>query len=411
MTTSGDTQSEMTCDNNKQKINYKSQQLKQYYQDKNSVLVGLNDSQGVDTGLLFRKGILEYVRDMLVNSKDEMAVFNAFSLMFNKTEHIDYLLDANLSLAEVKHLQIEGMVCALSKFFHTDLQLPKVFGDLGKIGYISKTLYKTQEGDYKLCLSDTLIKSEEPIVIYSSGANDLMREGWCNPFNIGKAYQNREQDPTYYYALKQFQNPNTIKRVIDRVEHNFEHILTLNDKTDICALGLYLPNTMNQEGMEVFEEAIKEYNAQLQVLCQKYHNSYIATDLIGNKLSKDRSNFHASYSIQQLLAEQVIEKLYQKKTQLQENVIFTPVNNEHSDTTGLLEFFLKFYDDIINLNKELDKQFEYAIDIETLDKIYKTEQMDMYSKREFDIYGYKTKELQSQQEVVFKAWQKSIKRK
>ena len=94
-----------------------SKYLVNYYKDKNTAIIGLNDSQGVDTGLLFRKGVLELVRDMLVSSKNDLDTFNAFSLMFNKTEHIDYFLDCNLTLEDIKNSQVEGAVSALTKFF------------------------------------------------------------------------------------------------------------------------------------------------------------------------------------------------------------------------------------------------------------------------------------------------------
>lgn len=394
-------------------LEQKAQYLKEYYKHRNTVLIGLNDSQGVDTSLLFRKGILEYVRDMLSYWKDDIDIFNAFSLLFNKTEHIDYFLDANLSLEEVKQLQVEGMVSALSKFFHTDLNIPKVLGDLGKIGYISKALYRTNENDSKFRLTDTLIKAKEPIVVYSSGANDLMREGWCNPFSIGKAYKNRNVDPTYHYALQKFQNPNTVKGIIERVEHNFEHILFFNDETDIFALGLYLPATMKKEGMEVFDNAIKEYNIQLQELCKKYRMTYISTDLLGSRLSKDNNNFHASYNIQKLLAEQLIKKLYDKKT-------FCAMTNSKNyskpqiESSNLLDVMNKLEIDIKNVSCEqkcLEDKLSQKVDLGVFEEDNNLEQVNLFLQRERDICTYKIKELQRQTDVVSNAWKKTLKKK
>ena len=84
----------------------KIENLTSYYQDKGLTLIGLNDSQGVNTTTLFRKGLLEYLADSLKIDDINPVIINAFSLMFNKTEHINYLLESNLSLDEIKELQV-----------------------------------------------------------------------------------------------------------------------------------------------------------------------------------------------------------------------------------------------------------------------------------------------------------------
>lgn len=382
-----------------------SKYLVNYYKDKNTAIIGLNDSQGVDTGLLFRKGVLELVRDMLVSSKNDLDTFNAFSLMFNKTEHIDYFLDCNLTLEDIKNLQVEGAVSALTKFFHTDLKIPKVVGDLGKIGYISNLFYKKNKEDGKFALTDTIINSTEPIVIYSCGANDLMREGWCSPFSINGAYKNRYNNRIYFYAKEKFEDPNTVKKVVSRVEHNFDHILSLNDKANILALGLYIPASMQKEGMEIFNDAIKEYNLQLQELCDKYKNyiDYIDTYTYGSSLSKNAGNFHASYSIQQLLANQVIEKLYKKKVN-GSSANYTPSQTYSVENSGLA-----------GLNKNLTNDL-YLVSNQKADKLsllkkYK-EKRNISSDeflnldREIEICSKKMDELERQISVTNKSLQK-----
>ncbi len=86
----------------------KIEELKKYFQTHDLTIVGLNDSQGVNTTTLFRKGILEYIADCLNSGKNDSTIINAFSLMFNKTEHIDYLLEGNLSLEEIKNESTEN---------------------------------------------------------------------------------------------------------------------------------------------------------------------------------------------------------------------------------------------------------------------------------------------------------------
>ena len=71
----------------------------QYYKNKKLLIVGLNDSQGVNTTTtFFKKGLLDYLALALTTEELTPTVINAFSLTMNKTEHIDYFFKNNLSL-------------------------------------------------------------------------------------------------------------------------------------------------------------------------------------------------------------------------------------------------------------------------------------------------------------------------
>ena len=83
--------------------NEKIEKLIQHYKDNGLLIVGLNDSQGVNTtSTFFKKGLLEYLAAALTSEELTPEVINAFSLTMNKTEHIDYFLKNNLSLEEIK---------------------------------------------------------------------------------------------------------------------------------------------------------------------------------------------------------------------------------------------------------------------------------------------------------------------
>ena len=83
--------------------NEKIEELRQYYKNDGLLIVGLNDSQGVNTtSTFFKKGLLEYLAAALTNEELTPEVIDAFSLTMNKTEHIDYFLKNNLSLEEIK---------------------------------------------------------------------------------------------------------------------------------------------------------------------------------------------------------------------------------------------------------------------------------------------------------------------
>lgn len=283
--------------------------LQNYYEEKGLTIIGLNDSQGVNTTTLFRKGLLEYIVSLLNCENLNPKVINAFSLMFNKTEHINYFLESNLSVEDIKNLQVAGMVSSLEKAM-TDFKLPKF---LGKVGYVSSALYRKKEGDDEVLLTDTIKEANEPIIIYSCGANDLMREGWNNPFSIGKDYKNCNKNDKYKYALEKFSDPKVTKRVINRVEGNINNILSLNDKADIYTLGIYIPKSMNHDGMDIFNDAIERYNEELQKLCEQYDQCYIDTEKVSQRYNTSKLNFHVSTRGHNELAEVILENMHDKK--------------------------------------------------------------------------------------------------
>lgn len=320
----------------------KLQELKQYYINNNKELtiVGLNDSQGVKTTTLFRKGLLDFIADSLEDEDIKTTVINAFSLMFNKTEHINYLLKSNPSLDEIKDLQVYGMVKALEKVME-DVHMPKC---LGKVGYVSKALYHHKDGDENVKLTTTLEKAKEPIVIYSCGANDLMREGWNNPFKIGKDY--KKQNDAYRYALEKLSDVSSVKRVIGRVEGNINDILSINDKTDIFALGLYIPKSMQNEAMKVFNDAIKQYNEYLEKICDKYNLEYVDTEKNSKNQNKSKINFHVTTVGHHEIVNNIIDKLYDQKigNKNSESIKFSKQKDFNVGRYGLYEMLvdLKF---------------------------------------------------------------------
>ncbi len=321
--------------------------LKDYYKKNHELtIIGLNDSQGVNTTNLLKKGLLEFISDKLKDEETKTTVIDAFSLMFNKTEHINYLLRSNPNLEEIKDLQVYGMVSALEKAM-SDFHLPR---DLGKIGYVSRKLHKTCKEDKDIRLTDTLRGSKEPIVIYSSGANDIMREGWNNPFNIGKDY--KKQNAAYKYTLDKLSDVSTVKRIIDKVDENFNNILSLNDKADVFALGLYIPKSMRKEEMKVFNSTIKIYNEFLKELCKKYNIEYVDTESIGNENNKNKLNFHTTVERYNALANKIIEILYGRKLYKHEDFVLPELTGFKSGKNGLYEFLVDLKRDFKKVVKE-----------------------------------------------------------
>lgn len=316
----------------------KLKRLTDYYKNDGLTIVGLNDSQGVNTtSTFFRKGLLEYISSKLTTDELDPLVINAFSLLLNKTEHIDYFLKGNLSLEEIKLSRVYSMVTALEKVMSNN-HLPKI---LGKVGYLYKVCAIPKSGDADIFLTSTLEESKEPIIIYSSGANNLMREVGNNPFSISKDYKDRNRRPNYYCTLRKASNLNTIKNVMKGIDKNFYNLLSINDKSDIFALGSYIPASLRSEEMKAFQDLILEYNERLESLCDCYHITYINTDEIGNRYNNSKANFHINTKGQIALAETILDAIYDKKFNSDEvevgfHKVFNVSNNGSRDVIDKL---------------------------------------------------------------------------
>lgn len=285
-------------------------ELKKYYKDKSLLIIGLNDSQGVNvTFPFFNKGFLDHLAEVLISNNIKIELINAFSLMINKTEHIDSFLANNLSLKEIKLLQVYSAISAFEKVMQ-DIHLPKFFA---KIGNIYKLVYKTNKEDEKIKITTMLKNASEPVLIYSSGANDLMRYCGANPFSLKSDYKNRDKKPNYNYTLEKIQEPQFIESILARVRENFDNILAINNNSDIYVLGAYIPPSLDKEETKIFNDVIIKYNACLKKLCQSYGISYIETEKIVEKYLKSKNNFHVSTAGHKALANYILAELYQNK--------------------------------------------------------------------------------------------------
>lgn len=293
--------------------NQKIEKLINYYKDKGLLIVGLNDSQGVNTtSTFFKKGLLEYLAAALTTEELTPEVINAFSLTMNKTEHIDYFLKNNLSLEEIKLSQIYSVISALEKVI-TDIGLPKF---IGQIGNAYRLIYTPKKGDENIKISTSLKQVQEPLMIYSSGVNDLMREVGANPFGIKGDYKARDKKPNYYYTLEKTNNPETLKKVIDAIERNYNTVLGINSNTDIYTLGAYIPKSLQSEEMNIFRDLVIAYNEELLNLCNQYGITFVDTEEVGKKYNNSESNFHISTAGHNALANYILGYMYHNKFEL-----------------------------------------------------------------------------------------------
>ena len=311
-------------------LDEKIDKLIEYYKNKGLLIVGLNDSQGVNTtSTFFKKGLLEYLAAALSSKELTPEVINTFSLTMNKTEHIDYFLKNNLSLEEIKLSQIYSAISALEQVMK-DIGMPK---SLGQIGNVYRLIYTPKKEDKKIKIATALKEAEEPVMVYSSGVNDLMREVGANPFGIKKDYENRDKKPNYYYTLGKATNPETLIKVRDAIARNYDTILSINPNTDIYTLGAYIPKSLKHEGMDIFRELVIGYNECLEDLCNKYGITFVDTEYVGEEFNKSEDNFHISTAGHNALANYILRLMYYNhkypvlcghtKPQKQENIEIT----------------------------------------------------------------------------------------
>lgn len=362
-------------------IIYDINMLTNYYKEKGLTIIGLNDSQGVNvTSTFFKKGLLEYIASMLKSDDLDPKVINAFSLLMNKTEHIDYFLDNNLSLEEIKLSQVYSYVEAIKKVM-SDIHLPEA---LGNVGYVSKLVYRQNSNDNNIHIATSLRLAKEPTVIYSSGVNNLMREVGNNPFAIKKDYQNRNITPNYDYTVEKAKNPATLDTVLNGIDKNFENILSINGNTDIYTLGAYEPKSFESEGMNVFRDLVCQYNERLERLCKRYNITFINTEEIGKKYNQSEMNFHISSQGHNALANYILEKMYERKIENPTSCIKVDqkkrINLTREGATGIISKVNIDYSAAILRScelsgyaklRELEQAKEHEREKEVFEKVYK----------------------------------------
>lgn len=324
--------------------NEKIEKLIQYYKNKGLLMVGLNDSQGVNTtSTFFKKGLLEYMAAALASKDLTPDVINAFSLTMNKTEHIDYFLKNNLTVEEIKLSQIYSAVSALEKVM-TDVGLPKF---LGKIGNAYKFIYTPKKGDEKINISTLLKQFQEPVMVYSSGVNDLMREVGANPFGIKSDYNARNEKPNYYYTLAKVNNPESLKKVMNAIERNYDTILGINSETDIYTLGAYIPKSLESEEMNIFRDLVIVYNEKLKDLCKQYGITFVDTEEVGKRYNKSDANFHISTAGHNALANYILGYMYYNKFEAGnsfERKSISPIEISNCGAEGVIKSTLYDYE-------------------------------------------------------------------
>lgn len=308
----------------------------------------MNDSQGLNLNIAFWKNSYpEYLEEEL-----GATVIDASSLRFNKVSHIDMLLDNNLTVAEMKQLNNEGNCYALKKY-------AKENGYSWFSGIISNIGGKVfcqgiEDTDAKVHISDLIKNSYEPIIVYSSGANDLMFLANANPNSIKKYDGKGNITNKYLYAESVLSNPDTLDTIIGSIEQTFIKILRINPTSRIFALSIYIPNALSNEDYQVFARAINEYNARLKKLCDKYGMCYVDESEFGNIYNDKDYDFHIDVVGHKQLASMLISEIA-SHLYIEEPIKYQEYNYDNDGLDG-------YYDDLVamidSVRKPSDEEIE-----------------------------------------------------
>lgn len=283
----------------------KSEQLKDYYSDKNLTIIGLNDGKRVNKKKTEKYLVLDYLAGLIKREAKETMIIDVLSKTFNKTEHINYFLESNLSVDEIKNLEFDGMISNMEAKMQRH-HLPKF---LGKVGHIGKLFWWENPDDEQIFLTDTIKDASELIVVYSCGRKDLM-EG------------------------------RNITQVISNVETNISNILSLNNSANIYILGLNHYDLKNSI-------LVHKYNLEIQKLCRKYDIKYIDT-------TEDLNNFE--------LSQKIAEDLYIRKIKL--NGKF----NRDSIQPEMKVYNYKTLDILVSLKRDLKRLQQELIGLSEIDR-------------------------------------------
>lgn len=297
--------------------------IKKYYKDKDNLLiVGLGDDRGVN----FQKNLLLLLKETLMSDNYNIDTIDAFSMLFNKNRHIDYYLDHNIGTDQLKKIQMYGTENEIKHALGD-----KKFGTL--VGVIGSYLIKSAN-EKNLYLSDEIKNNKEPIIVYSSGINDIMYETEINPFSVKSKYKNQRE--LYDYSVSLVKNENkekTMNKILDGHKSNFEKILGLNEQAKLCALGAYLYSD-NTVYNEPFHNFVLSYNEYLKDLCKEYKIIYVGTRSVEKTDYRGASNTYFRH-VPYILASRIINEL-SFNIEKERNINVDPLEYNSEGAYGIL---------------------------------------------------------------------------
>lgn len=278
--------------------------LQEYFEREGELtIIGLHDNVGFN----IHKNFLKQLKEVLDTKTYSIEVVDAFTMLFNKMNHLDSFLKHNISLEELHLIQKYGCESEI-----TTMTGSKIIGSI--FPHLNQSFMKQIRNPEKFKvqrLASVIQNAINPVVIYSSGVSDMITELHMNPFDLKKAYLERNKTSKYDYALSKA-TPETVKKMMDGHRQNFENLLGLNEHADCYALNTFLCSDMNHDYEEKFKEMILLYNDRFKRLCKEYNVSYVNLRVLENTIYRHPALYYISEKPHEIITKQIIQEMYQK---------------------------------------------------------------------------------------------------
>ncbi len=269
-----------------------------YYKSEGMVtLIGLNDSQLIDVVNPYSKGSFDLIVDAFEERNIPTLALNAGSSFYNKAEHAKAMIEADLTVDEIKLLNSYSALAAYSKVVRDSVGFIKFFERVSKSPFslpksfekLIRPAFNTGElGETKLSNFLAL----KPVIITSFMANNIMRAVANDPYNIKKHYAQRDTNPHFNYTLSKINDPKVLKGIVELTKRTYDTLLS-HTNGDLYGIGFFLPKGMAaEEGFKAFEEYIDMCNQTYSELCQSLGVHYVDVSKLG--ATTGTVDFHAS---------------------------------------------------------------------------------------------------------------------
>lgn len=261
--------------------------LLDFYRSKGKItLVGLNDSQLINVTNPWAKGSFDLLADTFEKAGIPTVALNVGSSFYNKAEHAKSIVENDLTVKEIQLLNSFSYLEAYSKVLR-DIGLP--FGLPKFMERIIRTSFRDKD-NADVRISELL--EDNPVVITSFMANNVMRAVANNPWAITKDYKNRHKTPNFDYTLAKTKDRKVLEEIIELTKKSYDTILSKTNG-QVYGIGFFMPNGMaKEEGLIVFEEYINQCNYAYSELCKSLGVHYVDVSALGS--TTGNVDFHAS---------------------------------------------------------------------------------------------------------------------
>lgn len=270
---------ELTEKNYQASIDEQASALIQYYKNKNLTILGLNSK----TYLKEARKILLDLKDTLSDEDFSPLVIDVFNDLFNKTEHINYLFESNLTKEEIIALNKFSSIAKINEFLKkydcpSDLTKPLEY------------LEKKEDANESYTISSALYHAEEPLILYTSGIDNLLREIGIQPSDLFS----KEKKLARNYDLNRItpQIDKIIQKVTDGIQKNWENLYTLNPSSGIYVIDTIPIQKIKEDTLKYF---LLRYQEAFLKIAQNYQVSVISSNKTMTLYDIEKELIHAIY--------------------------------------------------------------------------------------------------------------------